>query len=216
MIVAIQKKNERFTASSSEGKTVSIDLTFTYQYDADQVTDVFTRFKGRSGEQIKDTFIKPNIVSWSKEVIAKYPVADMRGTKRADVNKELTKYLEKKFDSYGIRVSNVSLINIDVDAQTEKAINNKIKAQQKAEQQAIENKTNVDKAEADAKATEIKAKAKANKIKIEADAEAEANTKLNQSLSDNVIKKQYIEKWDGVLPKVSGDSSPIVDMRSNQ
>lgn len=190
-------KNESFEASSSEGKAVTIDLTFTYQYLPDDVRNVFVKFKGQSGEEVRDVFIKPNIVSWSKEVLANYKVSDMLGAERANINLELTEYLAKKFKPYGITISNVSLINIDVDEATMKAINNKITAQQNAESQAIKNKIAIEKAEAEAKVKLTKA-----------EAEAKANKIVSESLSDKVLREQYIEKWNGELPQtVAGDTS---------
>ena len=33
------------------------------------------------------------------------------------------------------------------------------------------------------------------------------------ALSDEILMKMYIEKWDGILPKVSSDNvSPFIDM----
>ena len=193
--------NERFSASSREGKAMSIDLTFTYQYKPENVKDVFIRFKGQSGKEVRDSFIKPNIISWSKEVIAKYNVADILGAEKANVNAALSDYIAKKFEPYGITVSNVSLINVGVDKKTKEVINNKIAAQQNAETQRIENQTKVDKAKADAEA----------KL-IEAQAEAEANRLLEKSLTDGVLKQQYIEKWDGKLPTVQSNDSMILDI----
>jgi len=201
------KDNERFVASSTEGKSIGCDLAFTYQYKAEDVTGVFNRFRGQNGVAIKDSFIKPNIVSWSKEVISRYEVSDIIGSKRAEVNSELTKYIKSKFKKYGITVENVSLINVDVDAETERAINNKIKAQQDAETQAIQNKTNIDKATAENKVNVERAEAEAKVKAIKAKAEADANALINSSISDQIIKKQYIEKWDGKLPKYSGAGS---------
>lgn len=193
--------DESYSASSAEGKALDIELTYTYQYRPENVTAVFTRFKGQSGEEVKESFIKPNIISWSKEVIARYNVADILGAEKANVNKDITEYVAKKFEPYGITISNVSLINVGVDKKTKEVINDKIAAQQKAETQKIENQTKVDKAKADAEARLIEAKA-----------EAEANELLQKSLSDKVLKQQYLEKWDGVLPKVSSDSSMIYDI----
>ncbi len=209
-------KDESFVASSTEGKAITIDLTFTYQYDAEYIADVFTKFKGKSGTEVKDSFIKPNVISWTKEIVAKYKVADILGSKRADINADITNYLAEKAKPYHIIISNASLINITVDEQTEKAINDKIKATQDAERQAIENQMNIDKATADAESKRIEAQGKADALKIEADAEAEANKKINTSLTENIIRQQYIDKWNGELPKVSGDSSPIVDIRDMQ
>jgi regulator of protease activity HflC (stomatin/prohibitin superfamily) len=207
------EKDESFTASSSEGKAVNIDLTFTYQYDATRVSEVFTKFKGKSGEDVKDSFIKPNVISWTKEVISRYKVADMLGEKRADINAEITEYLAEKAEPYGIIISNASLINITVDAQTEQAINDKIKAQQDAERQAVENQMNIDKATADADAARIAAQGEADALLIEAEAEAEANQTLSESLTDNIIKQNYIDKWDGQLPTYSGGGADtIVDL----
>lgn len=204
--------DESFVASSSEGKAITIELTYTYQYDASRITDVFTKFKGQSGTAVRDSFIKPNIISWTKEVIARYKVTDILGEKRADINADITNYLAEKFNSYGILISNVSLIDVSVDEQTEQAINNKIKSQQEYETQAIVNKTNVEKAEADAKAKLVEAQANADALLIEAEAEAEANRKISESLTDNIIRKQYLDKWDGVLPKVSGDTNTLIDI----
>lgn len=195
--------NERFTASSAEGKAIGIDLTFTYQYDPDNVADVFTRFKGQSGKEVRDSFIKPNIISWTKEVLARYVVADIIGAKKADVNKELTDYASKKFEAYGITISNVSMINVEVDKKTREVINDKIAAQQNAETQKVKNQTKVDKAKADAEAK-----------MIEAEAESKANKMIQKSLTDKIIKQQYIEKWNGKLPKVqSGEDQFIIDLK---
>lgn len=204
--------DESFVASSSEGKAITIELTYTYQYDATKIADVFTQFKGQSGREVRDSFIKPNIISWTKEVIARYKVTDILGEKRADINADITNYLAEKFNSYGIIISNVSLIDVSVDEQTEQAINNKIKSQQEYETQAIVNKTNVEKAEADAKAKLVEAQANADALLIEAEAEAEANKKISESLTNNIIKKEYLDKWDGVLPKVSGDTNTLIDV----
>lgn len=191
--------DESFTASSAEGKAIDIDLTFTYQYKPEDVKDVFVKFKGQSGKEVRDSFIKPNIISWTKEVVARYNVADILGSEKANVNIALTDYIGKKFEPYGITVSNVSLINVGVDKKTREVINNKIAAQQNAETQKIENQTKVDKAKADAEA----------KL-IEAEAEAKANELKKKSLSKEIIQEMYLQKWDGKLPEVSTDGNSII------
>ncbi len=204
--------DESFSASSSEGKAIQIDLTFTYQYQPENVTGVFNRFRGQNGKQVRDSFIKPNIISWTKEVVARYRVSDVLGVERADINLALTDYLSKRFEDYGITISNVSLINVEVDEETREAINAKITAQQNAETQGINNQTAIDKATADAQVARTNAQAKADARMIEAQAEADANKLLEQSLTDNILKQRYIEKWDGELPMVSGDNSMILNM----
>ena len=185
--------DDSFTASSSEGKSMTLELTYTYQYKPNSVADVFTRFKGQSGKEVRDSFIKPNIVSWTKEIVANYKVSDILGSERANINNSVSDYLAKKFEPYGITISNVSLINIDVDKDTMKAINAKIKAQQDAETQAIQNQTNIDKAKADAEAEVTKAQGDADAKVIAAQAEADANAKINSSITDQLIRMKEAE-----------------------
>lgn len=206
--------DESYTASTKEGKAITVQLAFNYQYNAEDVTAVFNKFKGQSGEAVRDSFIKPNIVAWSKEVIARYSVTDLVGEKRSECNAALTEYISEKFAPYGITVTNVNLADIGLDEDTEKAINAKITAQQNAETQAITNQTNVDKATAEAEAARIAAQGNADAQLIEAQAEAKANELLRQSLSQEVLNEQWIEKWDGQLPDymAGDDSSVILDM----
>lgn len=209
--------DESFSASSKEGKAMQVELAFSYQYDAKTVNKVFTEFRGQSGVEVRDYFIKPNMVSWSKEVLARYAVSDILGDKRADVNTALTKYLADKFDKYYIKISNVSLSNVTVDNETQKAINNKIQAQQNAETQAIKNQTAIDKANADATVKKTKAQAEADAKLIEAKAESEANKKLNGSITDNLIKMKEAEaRLKHGWVTVTGADTVVTDASSDK
>jgi regulator of protease activity HflC (stomatin/prohibitin superfamily) len=212
--------DESFEVPSNDGKGLTVDMTFTYRYDADRVADTFTRFKGQSGKDVKNSFIKPNIMSWTKEVTAKYSVIDLLGDKRATLNSELTDYLKQKFEPYGIVIESVSLININPDEETRSAVQKKVNAQQDLELAKIEQQTaNVNaekekevaitKANQEKETAQINAEAKL----IEAQAQADANRLISQSLTPELIRQQMYDKWDGKLPTVQAgnDSSVIVD-----
>lgn len=201
------RSDESFSASSSEGKDIRIDLTFTYQYSLDNVASVFVRFKGQSGEQVRDSFIKPNIVSWTKEVVSQYKVADIIGSRRGEINRALTDYLADKFAPYGITISNVSLINLEVDAETAAAINNKITAQQNAETQAILNQTNIDRANADAQVVVTEAQAQADAMRIQAQARSDSHRMMAENLTGGIIQLEWISRWNGVMPMYTNSDS---------
>lgn len=212
--------DESFEVPSNDGKGLTVDMAFTYRYDADRVADTFTRFKGQSGKDVKNSFIKPNIMSWTKEVTAKYSVIDLLGDKRATLNSELTDYLKQKFEPYGIVIESVSLINIDPDEETRSAVQKKVNAQQDLELAKIEQQTaNVnaekEKEVAITKANQEKETAQINAESklIEAQAQADANRLISQSLTPELIRQQMYDKWDGKLPTVQAgnDSSVIVD-----
>ena len=81
------QKDESFNGPTSDGKTVRVNLEFSYRFDPDRVANTFSQFKGKSGEEIKDTFIKPKIIAWTQEVSANYPVTDIFGDKRTEINR---------------------------------------------------------------------------------------------------------------------------------
>ncbi len=221
------KKDESFSIPTSDGKTVRVNLEFSYRFDEARVANTFVTFKGKSGETIKDTFIKPKVIAWTQEVSANYPVTDIFGDQRTAINKELDTYLRKKFDTYGIIIDTVNFTDISVDAETAAAIQKKVTAQQELELANIEAQTAQVQAEKDRQVALIQAKkdkeaaeiqaetdvieanAAADVVRIEAEAEASANRQIAASLTDELIEKIKFEKWDGALPTVSGSSAIV-------
>ena len=221
------KKDESFSIPTSDGKTVRVKLEFSYKFDADRVSDTFVQFKGRSGETIKDTFIKPKVIAWTQEVYARYPVTDIFGDKRTEINAELDTYLKEKFLPYGIIIDTVNFTDISVDEETAAAIQKKVTAQQELELANIEAQTAKVQAEKDKQVALIAAEkdretaqieAEQAKIIAEGEAEAkkiaaEANRKIAESLTPELIEKIKYEQWNGELPQVQGTNSSIVDVR---
>jgi regulator of protease activity HflC (stomatin/prohibitin superfamily) len=222
------KGDESFNIPTSDGKSVRVSLEFSYRFDEERITDTFIMFKGKSGEEIKNTFIKPKIKAWTQEVSANYPVTDIFGDKRTAINEELDIHLEKKFYEYGIIIDTVNFTDISVDAETAAAIQKKVNAQQEQELANIEAQTakiqaNKDRevarvqAEKDKEVAAIKAEQKiiaaeadAEALRIASEAEAEANRKIAESLTDEIIEKMYYDVWDGKLPTVIGDGDYIL------
>lgn len=224
------ENDESFNIPTSDGKTVKVNLEFSYRFDPEKVTDTFVQFKGRSGESVKNTFIKPKIMAWTQEVSATYPVTDIFGDKRTEINAELDTYLKEKFAPYGIIIDTVNFTDISVDDETAAAIQKKVTAQQELELANIEAQTAKIQAEKDkevalieaeknkeassiqAEQARIKAQGEADAKKIAAEAEAEANRKIAESLTPELIEKIKYEQWNGELPQVQGSGIPIVDI----
>lgn len=235
------KNDDSFEVPTSDGKGLNVDLTFTYRYDPDRVAQLFTKFKGQSGKEVRNTFIKPNIISWVKEITAKYPVTEILGEERANLNIAVSEYVKEKFEPYGIIVENTSLINIDADEETRKQVQRRVNAIQELELAQTEKKTAQVKADQEkevaltkaqqdketaiilaeqeketatinAEKAKIDAEAKAEATRIKASAEAEANRMIAESLTPELIEQKKIEKWNGDVPRVSGNAASIVDV----
>lgn len=201
-------KDESFNIPTSDGKTVRVNIEFSYRFDEARVSETFAMFKGKSGEAIKDSFIKPKVVAWTQEVSANYPVTDIFGDKRTEINAELDTYLREKFDQYGIIIDTVNFTDISVDDETAAAIQKKVTAQQELELANIEKQTAKVQAEKDREVAQInaekaviEAEAKAETLRIAAEAEADANRKIAASLTNELIEKIKYEQWNGELPK---------------
>lgn len=213
------KNNDSFEVPSKDGKGLEVDETFTYRFDESRVTEIFTRFKGRSGKEMLTTFIKPNIMTWTKEVTAKYYVTEILGESRSKLNQDLSDYLREKFEPYGIIIEAASLIDIRPDNETRAAVQKKVTAQQELELAEIERNTalvNANKekevATINAETAKIKAENEAEIILIEAEAQASANKKIAESLTPELIEKIKYDKWNGALPYIEGGVTPIVSL----
>lgn len=225
------KDDDSFEVPTSDGKGLKVDLTFTYRYDAERVAELFTRFKGQSGKEVRDSFIKPNIMSWTKEVTAKYPVTDILGDERANLNSAVSEYIRDKFEPYGIIIENVSLIDIDADDETRASVQRKVNAQQELELAQIEQKTANVQAQKDkevaliaaekereveainAEKAKIRAEGEAEAVRIQAEAQAEANEMIAESLTPELIEQQKIDRWNGDVPRVyGGDSLSLIPL----
>ena len=172
------KDDDSFNIPTSDGKTVNVDLEFSYHFDLDKLTQTFTQFKGRSGEDIENTFIRGKIKAWSSEVTSQFSVMDIYGEKRAELNNAVLEHVKNNFDEYGIVIDSVNFSRISLDEATEKAIQDRINKQQELETSKIEKE---------------KSMIEAERKMIEAKAEAEANREIQKSITPELLKKMEME-----------------------
>lgn len=197
-----------FSVPTSDGKMIDVDVEYSYYFNSEELPNTYKRFKGQSGGAIENSFIKGKIKSWSQEVTATFPVLDIYGARRADLNTSLYEHLVTNFAEYGIVIDSINFSRIGLDEQTEQAIQDIVNAQQGLEKVRVEK----EKAELESEKAKIEAEGRSEVTRINSEAEANANKLLQQSLTDNIVKSQAIEKWDGKLPTVSGGATPIINM----
>ena len=196
------------------------NITVSYQINPEKSAWIYANVSGYKDNLISDSIVASAIKSSSKTLNS------TEATNRSMIEPLTQEILQASLDSkYGentVIIHKVVIGNTDFEDSYNQAIADKQKQQIAYEQQQIENKKAVEKAEADAKVaeinanaekqkTEIAAEAKANAIKIEAEAQAEANKMINDSVTANVIAYMQADKWDGAKPKVMlGDDSQVI------
>ena len=214
------KDDDSFMIATSDGKTVEVDLEYSYHFDSEMLPKTFTQFKGQDGDSIEKTFMRGKLKTYVNDVSSKFSVLDIYGEKRTDLNAAILEYAREKFLEFGIVIDSINLSRIELDSQTANAIQDKINKQQELESLKIEAQKAEIQAEkdliakqAEADAKKIEAEAEAEAILIKAEAEAEANRLLSESLNDKLIEQQRIEKWDGSVPQVTGGAAPIIGLQ---
>lgn len=185
----------------ANGGMVKMNLTVNYNFIPDRVTGLYERFNGMDGEAIVNSMVQNSIVAYVKEVTPQFSVMDIYSTKRAEVSKAITEYLNGKLsDEYGINVSSALIIDVQLDETLQAKIQAKEQAKQDAEKAALDKQTaiaqgeaNKAQAEADAAVRKINAESSAEQTRIAAKAQADANKQLNASITEELIRMKEAE-----------------------
>ena len=197
-------------AVSKDLQSVSSSVAVNYRIGSNASAKVYQNI----GVDYQNVVLLPAIQESMKSVSASYTAEELI-TLRAQVGEAIKETLESKVSEYGIVIEKFNIVNFDFSAE----FNAAIEAKQVAEQNLIKVQTEQQQAlviaEAEAKKKLIAAEAEASATLKKAEAQAEANRLIAQSLTQQVLEAQKIEKWDGKLP-LATDGSAILDVRSEQ
>ena len=188
------------------------DVTVTYQINAEKSAWVYINVNDFEDNLISQPLVASAIKSASKTL------TDENATNRSQIEplaaQMIQKSLDEKYDENVVIINKVIINDADFEDSYNEAIAEAQKAVIEASKQATINEQKIAEAEAEKQAKVIKAEGEAEAIKIKAEAEAEANKKISESLTNNILQRTFYEKWDGVMPKVLGSSSSIMDVTS--
>ncbi|WP_455529802.1 prohibitin family protein [Ruminococcus sp.] len=190
------------SAVSKDLQTVSSKIAVNYRLVTDKTPDMYKNV----GVDYQTILITPVVQECMKSATAKYN-AEQLITERESVSNEVKTALDSKLNTYGIYIEKFNIVNFDFSAE----FNTAIEAKQVAEQNLLKTKTEQEQAKVIAKTEAekkvIAANAEAEAILAQAQAQADANKLLEESLSNKVIAYEQIQKWNGVMPKVTGSSN---------
>lgn len=193
--IKVQKyeNEEAFSTSTKDLQIVNnIKVAINYQIDGSKAVNLFKTV----GTNYNTTVLEPAIQETIKAVFSKYTAEEIV-TKRSEISLDMNNTLDERVKEYGINSVAVSINNFDFSESYNQAIEKKAVAEQEVET----SKNQLEKAKIDAE-----------KKKVEAQGEAEANALLEQSLTDQIIAQQFIEKWNGQLPTtMTGDAIPFIN-----
>ena len=202
MSTEVQSLNiEGVTTQTKDAQYVTSNLDIKYRVNEANAYIVFKQY--RKLETVSKTLIAPTTQRVLELITTRYNVIDILGDKRSSVYSELEASLTEEFAKYGIEFYSISILDMDAGAAIEAAIEQEAvakKAVETAEQNLLKTEAEAKQKSVKAKADQEAAKIEAETRLIEAEAEKKANDLLTQSLTDQVLKKEWIDKWDGKMP----------------
>ena len=213
-----QKYSTQTSAFSKDIQQVDVVVSMSYQI---QDTGALELYK-EVGMDYADKIMLPRMLDALKSTFARYSAEELVSN-REKISGEVLTLLSNQLIFYKIAVREVAIEDIDfTDAFTnaieakQVATQKKLQVETEQEQQTLVAEAEAERAkitaQADAEQKLIRAQADADAVKIAADAEAYRLEMESKHITDSVIKKETIEKWDGKLPTITGGGAlPLVD-----
>ncbi len=190
-------------ASSKEYQMVKMTGMMDFHIDPTYVNDLYQKV----GLDFADKVIDPAFNDFVKEVVPTYPIGEIL-PKREEIRKRAMAKLGENLARYHIIVDDIYFANIRFSPGYEGAV----EAKQVAQQQVETQRQVLAQREIEAQQKVATSKGEAESILVVAQGQAKANDALSRSISPILVQYKGVEKWNGILPQVSGGAVPFIDL----
>lgn len=190
-----ERTDENLSVQTKDAQWISVETNVKYRVSEENA------FKVYKGYKTLDNLNKNIIGNYAQDalntVCSQYNVIDILGEKRNEIIEKTVALLSEKFENEGITLTALTLKDIDAGDEIEKAIKEEAVAKKQVET---------------AEQNRLKAEKEAETKLIEAQGDAAANAAKTSQLTDEILMEQFIKKWNGELPKVTGSDGNIIDI----
>jgi len=195
---------------TKEGQHIRQDLSVTYNTSHEKAADVFRSFRGAEIGDIESTFIRRTIITTAQNAAGQMSLTDLISNQRGQLQGHIQEDLQVQMNKMGFVVDKINLGASHLPDVIEKQMQQKMGAQQNAQQADYE----LQRQQTLAKAKVAEAEGDAQAILVKAKAQAEANKLLQQALTALLIQNKAIERWNGTLPQFTGGGAvPFLDLK---
>jgi regulator of protease activity HflC (stomatin/prohibitin superfamily) len=194
MDTKVQKLETTSAAASKDLQTVHSTVALNYHIDPTQVVNIYRDV----GLEYKERLIDPAMQEAIKGSTAKFTAEELI-TKREQVRDDIKSLLKAKLKERNILVDEFNIVNFEFS----KVFNEAIEAKVTAEQQALAAKNKLEQTKYEAEQKVAEAKGKAEAITIESNA---------LRSNPQILELRALEKWNGVLPQVTGGAIPFINL----
>ena len=191
MDVKVQKAVTDAASASSDLQDVTSSVALNYHIVPDRANVVYQTL----GIHFKDRIIDPAIQEVMKAVSARYTAEELI-TKRAAVSEAMRENLAARLQDYNISVDAFSIVSFSFSQVFTEAI----EAKQTAEQLALKSRRDLERIKIEAEQKITAARAEAESLRLQR-ANISADLIELRKVEANL---KAIEKWNGILPQVTG------------
>ena len=185
--------DESFIVNSKDGSEFHVSPIVNYAVKRDRVPYIFGKYR-LTLDAIEEGFLKTAVYD-AFRIVANSYTADELISNREQFEVKVRKVLESQLYPEGFVLAQFTS-NLVYPETFKKAI----EAKNNAVQAALTAENQVKSAEAQAKIKVATAEGNAQALLTSAKAEAEANALKQRTLTEMLLKQQWIERWDGKLP----------------
>lgn len=197
-------KDDEAVKFQSEGMNLSSNVGIAYSVDPTKAALLFQKYR-RGIDEITDTYIYNMVRDAMATEAAKMKIENVYSEGKAELMQRVETHVREQVVPIGLKIERIFWVGvIDLPPIVQEAVNNKIEATQKAQQRQNE----IAEATAAAKKKIEEANGEAESIKLRGAAQAQANKEVAASITRELVNYTALQKWDGVLPRMTG-SSPI-------
>jgi regulator of protease activity HflC (stomatin/prohibitin superfamily) len=209
--IRLTASHAQATAASKDLQSVTTQVTMQYSLNGALAPQIYQRIGLLS--KVSASLVEPAIQECVKGVTAKFTAEELV-TKRELVKQQIqdalshfiNNTLREKGLENAVNIANLAITDFNFSPEFNRAIEAKVKAEQMALQAKNEKIMRVTQAEASAEERKLAASAEAFSTEVQSKARADAIQREALALkqSPEIIQLRSIEKWDGVLPRISG------------
>ena len=218
--IRLSKFEAQAGASSKDLQVVQTSIAVQYSLTPELMPKTLQKVGTR--QVAERTLIAPSIMESVKAITALYTAEELitkRDSVKTEIQNKINSFLDETLEEKELlgllKIANVAITDFDFSSEFNRAIEEKVRAEQEALKAKNEKVRAVTQAEAKAEEQKLIADAAAYEIKVQSEARAEAIKRESEALAGNpqLIQLRIAEKWDGQLPRFSGgDTIPLISL----
>lgn len=187
-----ERTDDNVSVQTKDAQWAKMRVNVKYEVSKSNAFKVYKQYK--TMDALKDNIIGNYAQNAMNEVCSNYNIIDLLGDKRNEIINKATNILKQNLEKEGVTLKMLTIKDLDAGKKIEKAISDEAVAKKQVET---------------AKQKQEKARTEAETKLIEAEGEANANAVKTKALTPEVLQEQWINKWDGKLPKVTDGNTMI-------